>query len=183
MSNDISLHLECYALHQYLRYNRNTLPQIHWNNLSCSFLPDGHFLCNMTMLESSFEPGRFDSVFFTPDLFTFIKMNNVYCVLWNFQKNNKTSWRYVFFRFEHPFSCKISLQWPNLIKWICEDWDTLSAANFYMVVLWVITPLNTMTWWNIHGLVCNLVKAITMQNQVKSSISKIKVSTSYRLKV
>ena len=121
---------EHYALHQYIWYNRNTLPQIHWNNLSCSFLPDGHFLCNMIMLESSFEPGRLDSVFFTPDLFTFIKMNNVCCVLWNSQKNNKTSLRYVLFRFEHPFSCKISQQWTNLIKWICVEWDTLSAANF-----------------------------------------------------
>ena len=76
------------------------------------------------------------------------------------EKIIKLPYSMFFFRFEHPFSCKISLQWPNLIKWICEEWDTLSAANFYMVVLWVITPLNTMTWWSIYGPVCNVVKEI-----------------------
>ena len=85
------------TLHQYLSYNRNTLPQIHWNNLSCSFLPDWIFLCNTTMPESFFEPECFDWVFFTPDLFTFIKTNDVCWVLWNSRKNNKTSLLYVFF--------------------------------------------------------------------------------------
>ena len=46
------------------------------------------------------------------------------------EKIIKLPYSMFFFRFEHPFSCKISLQWPNLIKWICEEWDTLSAANF-----------------------------------------------------
>ena len=105
-------------IHQYLWYNRNTLPQIHWNNLSCSFLPDGHFLCNMTMLESSLEPGRFDSVFFTPDLFTFIKTNDVCWVLWNSRKNNKTSLQYVVF-FDSNIRSAVKFHYNGLI-WLNE---------------------------------------------------------------
>lgn len=121
------------TLHQYLWYNRNTLPQIHWNNLSCSFLPDGHFLCNMTMLESSLEPGRFDSVFFTPDLFTFIKMNNVYCVLWNFQKNNKTSLRYVFF--DSNIRSAVKFHYNGLI-WL-NEYVKIEILYLLLIFIWL----------------------------------------------